>query len=221
METNGHGFDAQPLFEPEDPFDKMDPKDGFHVVKIEAAGTLAIYCQTYGGGEQINIVDTLHPENASVMIASWENPSEADQGEATRLTRCLDAVARYLTTGGTWQQLEDGMRMMRRVALGNLVFTGYHLLDSYLTADGTYQHIFVKDDQSGEAVLWEEPFYTAAGGVCGGFLDRTTLEMLHEPSDDDDEPGEAEEVETDSAVETEAPEPDQPLLPDRREPTDS
>lgn len=209
MDNNGVN-----LLQPEDPFDKLSPQDGFHVVKIETQGEVSLHVQAYGGGELLNLTDPLRPENATQEIATWPNASNEDQGDATRLHLVLDAIARYLTTGGTWHQLEYALKSMRRVAMGGIVFEGYHLCDSYLTTElsnfrpmkltmpdgqvrtrmvgvGGYQHVFVKNDNSGAAVVWEEPSYTSSGGVYGGFIDRTTLaDILEREQCEEEEPEE-------------------------------
>jgi hypothetical protein len=125
---------------------------------------------------------------------------------------------------------------MQKVAFGCLVFPGYHLLDSYQTTEassqrmlrfttpdgeehtrlmeeGVFQHIFVKDDDSGKAVLWEEPSYSLGGGLCGGWIDFTTLEKLREVQDDD-----GGETESGAEVAAEEAEPHPLQLPDRSKP---
>jgi hypothetical protein len=168
-----------------DPFEPLEGKDGFHVVQFEFGGTLTLSCVAYGRGEMINLHPSAKPENASVEIVEIENPTPAQYGAVERLRLVLDAVARYLTTGGSWSELDAATRKMEEVAIGGLVFPGYHLMQSYSTTEGTYQHIFVKNDGSGDAALWEEPEYNESGGVVGGWISPTTLEQIREEQEDD------------------------------------
>lgn len=160
-----------------DKFERMQGRDGYHVVPVRLNGSVSLYCQSYVDGE-LGVSPGVATGESSALLAEWDNPSPADDGDCVRLQLALDAVARYLTTGGSWEQLAAAMQKMRRVAPCGLVFSGYRLLDSYSTSEGTYQHIFVKDDSSGNAVLWEEPNYNEKGGVFGGFIDFTTLEEI-------------------------------------------
>ena len=193
-----------------DPFDDLDPCDGFHIVKTGGLATVTIYCQVYTGGKLFNLRDS-NPDNAVVAIKSWNNPTEADQGACTRLYLVLDAVARYLTTGGTWDELVDGFRDMHRfTGNANCTYPGYHLLDSYVTTEGSYQHIFVKDGEM-DAVLWEEPIHSDSGSLIGGFISLTDLETIRQEQADDDtiwgvkQEGDGELEEGDSSVPSSLP----------------
>lgn len=169
-----------------DIFDRLDAKDGFHIVQIDQGMAVSLHCQAYGGGRLYNLVDEKNPDLATVQVKEWLGPGPVDYGECARLRLVLDAVARYLTTGGSWDELTDGLKTMSRVALNGMAYNGYHLLDSYVTVgEAVYQHIFVKDGTD-EAILWEEPTYDVNGGVVGGFIDRTTLEAIRQRQENDD-----------------------------------
>jgi hypothetical protein len=172
-------------FEKDDPFSQLEGKDGFHVVSVEFADTLTLSCVAYGGGEMVNLLSD-DPEDSSIALVEIENPTPTQQGAVERLRLVLDAVARYLTTGGSWKDLQLSQDKMRKVAAGGLRFPGYHLCTSYSTTDGTYQHIFVKNDGSGDAALWEEPTYNEHGGVIGGWIEPTTLQRIREEQENDE-----------------------------------
>lgn len=164
----------------------LDPKDGFHVILTSNPLFATIYCVAYGGGRQCNLISA-DPQDSRVQIREWVSPTPADLGAATRLQLVLDAIARYLTTGGQWDDLEKAVWAMRRIALGGLVFPDHYLVNSYSTyADGTYQHIFVSRKDANQCVLWEEPSYLESGGLLGGFIEAKTSEEIREEQENDD-----------------------------------
>lgn len=165
-----------------DLFDRLDPKDGFHVVLSETAGLTSLYCVCYAGGEINNPFGG--SSDGSVLLTEVASPNEEQNGSLIRLHLVLEAVARYLRTGGTWEALEHGMTGIRTLAPGGIVFPGYHLVESYVTTEMLYQHVFRKIDTD-EAVVWEEPAYTHSGGLAGGFIDRTTMTALREAQEND------------------------------------
>lgn len=168
-----------------DPFASLEGKDGFHVVKTEAGNTHVLSCLAYGGGRPFNLVSN-DPNDASVEILELSNPTPAQLGALDRLHLVLDAVCRYLTTGGQWRELDNALKDVEKVARGGLRFPGYHLCATYSTTDGTYQHIFVKDGTT-DAVLWNEPEVGDSGLPVGGWIEPTTLERLREQQENDNE----------------------------------
>lgn len=183
----------------DDPFRELEGKDGYHVVRVEVGNVLTLSCIAYAGGTLTNLVSG-DPADGSVEILELIDPTKAQRGAAIRLQLVLDAVARYLTTGGQWDALGDALATMRKVASGGLVFPGYHLIDSYSTTTGTYQHVFQKDGTD-DAILWEEAEVGDSGLPVGGFIDLTTLDKILQQQESDEtvwreageEAGEAEE----------------------------
>lgn len=163
-----------------DVFDSIDPKDGYHVHKVEFATLVSLYVTHYQQGQR---VDLGNGEDATLLIREHENPTAKDHGEINRLYLALDSVARFLTTGGTWEELISALQQMKQVAPGGYVFPGYHISDSYSCDGGEYQHVFVKDGTK-EAVVWEEAGNGENGGVVGGWFDRTDLDTLAEQLDE-------------------------------------
>lgn len=179
----------------EDIFDRLDAKDGYHVVSVEVGNTIALYAQAYEGGAPYVAAPGVEGENG-ILIKEWRRDDGllgADYGECTRLRLLLDAAARYFTTGGNWTELQLALTRLSKLIHVQLTFWGYYLFDSYSTTEGTYQHVFVRDVAPDEvldrhpAVLWEEPAYTSAGELIGGFIDKTDLETLRQQEDDDDD----------------------------------
>lgn len=174
-------------FPKDDPFHALEGRDGFHVVKVELGPVLTLTVMTYYGGVLCNV--NSDPENASVEILDLYDPTPAQRGGAERLRLVMDAVCRYFTTGGTWAELSQALATARKVVQGGVAFPGYHLVTSYSTTDGDYQHVFAADDGSGRAVLWNEPEVGDAGTPVGGWIESTTLEKIREEQENDDEGG--------------------------------
>lgn len=193
-----------------DPFDGLHPSDGFRIKEVQYPTknptSVSLHICAYAGGELQNIFPDKGPEDATVEIKEWKNPTPADLGACNRLQLVLDAVCRYLTTGGTWEELAKAMMAMRTVAYDGLVFPGYHLLESQPNSDNDYEHTFVKDGTS-LAVLWVED----------AFIDRKTLDQIKREREEDLWP-----IEPEPAAEEDEGEPGQPhqgnllALTDRR-----
>lgn len=162
-----------------DPFDAITEKDGYHVTRIDSPTSVSLFCACYGGGEPIVV-----GKSGTTEIWHYDNPTHKQRGEMIRAELLGDALARFLNTGGSWEDAALLMANMRDVAPGGLAFPGYHLLDSYRTTEGTFQHVFVKDGTE-EAVLWEEPNHNEHGGLYGGFIERKTLEQIRKDQEED------------------------------------
>ncbi len=166
-----------------DPFDMWNAKDGFHAVKVQFGSMLSVSCIHYINGEPASS-ESAAKFGTVPLIEIYEKyePTPVEQGHAVRLQRLAEAIARYFTTGGTWDEFHDSVEKMRKVIPGGTVFPGYHLVDSYEATDGSNQHIYAKDGENKErkAVLWEQPTPNEAGGLVGGFVDPTTLDALIE-----------------------------------------
>lgn len=166
------------------PFEKLDGKDGFHITLVTAVpGELSLHCNMYGGGELQNFVNPQDPDAATIEIRVWKKPTAEDSGAALRLYHVLSAVTRYLSTGGSWEELERGLSRVKIVAQGGLVFPGWYLHDSYVAGVGEFQsyfqHIFVHQGTN-DAMLWEEPQFSDRGTPIGGFLEAKTLAQIEE-----------------------------------------
>jgi uncharacterized protein YgiB involved in biofilm formation len=100
----------------------------------------------------------------------------------------LDAVTRFLNTGGRWNELSAALFVLHRVVPNGIHFAGYHYCRSDLTTDG-YQHVFVADDGSDQAVLWQEPTTGDSGVPVGGWVAPTTLTDLIDQTNEYDADG--------------------------------
>lgn len=182
-----------------DPFHMLEGKDGFHIVKTECGDILTLSCMAYAGGVPYNLSSTDNPDDACITLKTVNNPTPADVGAMERLRLVLDGIARYFTTGGSWRELDMAMNAIETFIPSGLKFPGYHLLQTYSTTDGTYQHVFVKDDTN-QAVLWQESEIGDSGLPVGGWIESTTLEKLKEQQVDDEEEDEEGGIEGDYGI---------------------
>lgn len=168
------------------PFEHMDPRDGLRLVRTTLGHSVSLFAAVYSGGEQVHLptsVVNAEPDEPltpdCVYLHRADVHTNAQSGEVERLEMVLDAVIRYLNTGGQWEPLLRKLSLLAKAVPVGLSFPGHHLLTSYVTTEGRYQHIFVKTGTH-DAVLWEEPDVSDSGYPIGGFLDLTTLERIKE-----------------------------------------
>lgn len=165
-----------------DPFDNLEAGDGFRIKQVEyPAGnptSVSLHVCAYAKGELRNLFCSDDPEEATVEIKEWKDPTPADMGACNRLQLALDAIARYLNTGGSWEELATAVEVMKRLAAAGLRFPGYHLLESVSNTEGDYEHLFVRDGTT-DCVLWVED----------QFIDHKTLDQVRSEREEDLWPG--------------------------------
>jgi hypothetical protein len=180
-------------------FGALDPRDGYRVDLIDLHSSLTLALTLVHDAEYLIEAATL---------ATWEEPDERERGECERLHMLLEAVARYLTTGGSWDDLVPALGKMRHAAPRPLVYPGWYYHSGEIMFDEFVQavvgvHVFVSNSDLGsatKAVRWAETL----------FIDQTTVGDLERANDDVettipfDEPGDGRQLE----------------LPDRADPAD-
>jgi hypothetical protein len=138
----------------DDPLLASDPADGYRVVPQELGAAVAwLEIQLLSGGET---VPGFQEGALSVELTSWSNPDAPQFGERSRLQFVLEAVCRYLNTGGDWEDLKRVLMVMMAVAPGGRHLGGYYYLGGELNSEGVFEHLFAKGDGSGAAVRWVE-----------------------------------------------------------------
>lgn len=154
------------------PFDGLDPADGYRAELTSLDSEVAVHVLLNQGG-CITAPFDLPADEASCEIKAWSDPTLADHGAASRLQLVMDAICRYFTTGGSWEELERAQARSKQILRGGLDFPGYHYHLGELNTNGVYEHVFLKDDGSGAAILWVED----------EFIESTTLEKLRAAED--------------------------------------
>jgi hypothetical protein len=131
----------------DNPFAGLDGRDGFHAERVEKGDAyIGVYLVAYTGGQQAE---------ASQLVREWRGPSAEDRGAAVRLELALEAVCRFLNTAGGWEELHRALTLTRLFAPGGLDFPGFFYAD-HRTTQGGHEHLFVRRDQTDQAVLWIE-----------------------------------------------------------------
>lgn len=154
-----------------------DPRDGFGI----SESTLGTYVSLnlifrQGGNCQPLPWD---PSRAFVEIQRWNKPlSDADYGEKRRIILLLEAMCRFLNTGGSFRHIDFLVAQLRETTAGGsreFGFPDYHLIDSSLNDDGDFEHVFASDT-SPYAVRWVE----------GEFLDVVPLADMKRELDEEE-----------------------------------
>jgi len=94
----------------------------------------------------------------SVHVRSWPTPVSArDKGDAARLLLLLEAVARFLTTGGGTREIGEMLAAIESEGVGALSFgEPWYLLDSAICGEAVaIEHTFA-NDRSSEVLRWTE-----------------------------------------------------------------
>ena len=160
---------------------QFSPGDGFQVVELDMLD-LSLHVELRSGKEIVPINPDLPADEQTAEVARWVSPTPADRGDCARLGLVMDAVCRYLNTGGSWEQLGRSLSALRRVVPGGLSFPGYRYVEGVFNTDMVCEHLFVREPASvpledTPAVLWVEEVKEAEGG----FVDTTkTLGQIRE-----------------------------------------
>lgn len=158
-------------FEPGDVFAGMSPEDGIHVRRGRSAHgpTLEMYVRV--GGE---LKKWGSHDSEFVVVAGGDDELDANRfddstfglGECMRLQLFLEAMARFLNTGGDWLVAERAMRRMRAAFPYQLTLPGYRFLMTTLVvqppnevSEITAEHCFVRDTNEDVGVVWVEGMY--------------------------------------------------------------
>ncbi len=165
-------------------FRGMSPKDGLSTMLDVGTKTVALYIVHRRGGELAKVASALCA-SSSVKAAQYPLTSDG-MGHCNRLKMLLDAIARYINTGGSCVELTGVVGDVKALMapVNELPLPGFAYRESIPLDGGHYQHIFVKDDSpEGEAVVWEEPNPEGFGGL----FDLTTVGELQSQDTESDE----------------------------------
>lgn len=193
---------------------QFSPGDGFQVVELDMLD-LSLHVELRSGKEIVPINPDLPADEQTAEVARWVSPTPADRGDCARLGLVMDAVCRYLNTGGSWEQLGRSLSALRRVVPGGLSFPGYRYVEGVFNTDMVCEHLFVREPASvpvedTPAVLWVE-------GAEGGFVNTTkTLGQIREDQkkyEEDQDPRRVRPGGGDGMELPDSPDPGLPQLP--------
>lgn len=133
--------------------ENLYPEDGYRaVVADNRPVALAVYAEAFAKGRSAAPLAGLAP----VLVYEARANDDRAFGEASRAQHLVDALGRFLNTGGTREELADVVRRVAPLLQAPLRLpAGYYLLETYLNTDGVHEHVFVSDEQD-EAVVWVE-----------------------------------------------------------------
>ena len=159
------------------PFDRLEPRDGFRVVKHEqGALEISLHVGFFTAGEWRELFDHVGPD-ATEEIWAHKMPEAVDHGRRARAHLLIEAHCRYFNSGGTWDELDDMQNRLRRAIPSGLSVEGWHYFDGYIDTEGNFTQLWVED--GGERVVrWVE----------GQFVDTgLTLADIERETDDEEE----------------------------------
>lgn len=138
---------------PGEALERMDPDDGYRVTRSSAAGQAWLQSALVVDGQPEAGLTGSPLELASCPLGDPEG-----EGRLDRLSHALNAVCRYLNTGGTWAELDRSLAHLRVAAPGGRALGPYYYAGGALTDEGCYEHAFVRRGDGGRLV-WVEGQY--------------------------------------------------------------
>ena len=78
-------------------------------------------------------------------IACWDQPTAWERGQRARLQWLLEAVCRFINTGGSWVDLEN-VPLLAKIFSGEFTadFGDFNLIATHVDEDGDIEHLFAK-----------------------------------------------------------------------------
>ncbi len=192
----------------EDVIKDADPDDGLNVVEVNLGGNadVSLHVAFRREGELVPLVDVLGvTPTAKDSICFWEysSPNSRSLGALARIKGLVQALCRFLNTGGTFAEMKDMHDTLEELFCAGshdrpiLKIPGFHLLTTGINDEGEHEHLFAADDGGFEGIRWVEGRFIESVDLSDmleeGEVDSAStakIELLPEPG-----PGAAEEVE--------------------------
>lgn len=149
-----------------DPFARLEPRDGLQIERVTQGTFVALYLTVVGGDTYWSlpaVADaTTNPSACLLSIADLEQASISERGHLDRMQYVLEAVTRYVRTGGDLAELLRMIQQIQAHVPGTFLYPGYAYFTSVLQADNPpfWVHYFVEDrrplDDTSLTVEWAE-----------------------------------------------------------------
>lgn len=159
---------------PHDPFESLQPCDGYTAVRTEVGDDVRIDVVAFHGGVPVD--DLAGPAARRLELGRFRANDGVDEGNAARLFLLAGALCRYFNTGGSWEELDRALPPAREAMPVGLSFLPFVLADSQINEEGRGQHVFV-DHETDRVVVWVE------GAMA---FRRTTVDALAEAAEADE-----------------------------------
>lgn len=130
------------------------PEDGFRVLDVIVADRHALYVVLRTDGVRVDLPGR---ELEAYLMWGQTAPTPEQLGDKARTKLLIDAMCRYVNTGGTTADL-CGWGERLKYACNGAVMTmpgGFKLIDSILNTEGNHEHLF-QSEQSNQIIRWTE-----------------------------------------------------------------
>lgn len=134
------------------PFDRLDPNDGFRVESVPLGTIKAVYVVAKSDG----LYNTTLGDNGTCLVGEWEGNKPGDNGAFTRTHHLADGICRYFNAGGSWPDFAEIVAVLRDFIPGGLVFPGYVLYSTSIDFQNDVYHVFANADNPTVGRLWKE-----------------------------------------------------------------
>ena len=129
-----------------------NPDDGFRVRETVAGDEHALHIGLLADGRPVRD-----------FTEAWKvvAPNAKQYGEKQRVRLLLEALCRFLSTGGTIAELTKHVNDVKQMTNnGNITVWSdeHYLISSIIDTDGNYEHVFAKDGNP-FAVRWVEGLF--------------------------------------------------------------
>lgn len=130
------------------------PEDGFRVLDVTVSTRHALYVVFRSEGVRVDLPGR---EQEAYLVWEADAPSAEKLGEKARVKLLVDAMCRYVNTGGDPADLCDWGEHVQTACNGAIVAMpgGFRLIDSDFNSEGRYEHLF-RSPQSNQVVRWVE-----------------------------------------------------------------
>jgi len=141
---------------------KADASDGLGVQEVVMGGgaDVSLHYIFRQAGEIVYLnhdKDDDHPCPAGMEIWCARNPDERKVGDKIRTKLLLEAICRFLNTGGELQSVITMARYLKAFTRQGmqLEIPGFYLLESHVNDDGEFEHLF-SSEKGIDGIRWVE-----------------------------------------------------------------
>jgi hypothetical protein len=138
--------------------DESNACDGFRVVETIRGNRYWMHLAYYQDGEMQDVPTWDTDLTRGILLWKENDPTPRQLGEAKRIKMFVEAMCRFLNSGGVWVEMELFLDMCRTKTAETAVSfqrLGFHLLDTYISSEGRNEHVFASSDDR-NVIRWVE-----------------------------------------------------------------
>ena len=139
---------------------RLDPRGGWRVVPTQQGDTYALYLGFYVNEQPVRMPWHHSDSEATRLVWKAKDPQGEVWADRLRLLLLLEALCRFLNTGGDKEQLDSAARKVTGIAeyiAGVSIVPGMLLVGSTVNCEGIPEHLFA--GRGPWAVRWVENQY--------------------------------------------------------------